>query len=174
MKKKKLTTQKMVTAGMLGAICIVLGVTGLGMIPVPSITGRATIMHVPVILAGILEGPLVGALTGLIFGLYSFFTPSGAIPADPIVRILPRVLIGIVSAYTFKVFRKKSLSFAAISAGLIGTITNTVGFVGLAILMGYLPLALILTIIPQFIAELLLASFVVLVLTKALADRLYR
>ena len=48
---------------------------------------------------GILEGPVVGAFTGFIFGLYSFMTPVGAIPADPIVRILPRILIGVTSYY---------------------------------------------------------------------------
>lgn len=169
--KTSLTTQKLVTAGLLGAICMVLGITGLGMIPVPTLAGRATIMHVPVILAGILEGPLVGALTGLIFGVYSFLTPSGVIPADPLVRIVPRVLIGIVSAYTFRAFRNR-IQAGAIAAGILGTVTNTVGFVGLAILMGYLPLATVILILPQAIAELVIATVIVLILTKALAGRL--
>lgn len=64
---QRISTRKMAVAGMLGAISIVLSVTGLGMIPMPSLAGRATIMHVPVILAAILEGPVVGAFTGFIF-----------------------------------------------------------------------------------------------------------
>ena len=61
--------------GVFGAICVVLGVTGLGLIPVPNLSGYATIMHVPVIIAAVLEGPVVGAFTGLIMGIYSFITP---------------------------------------------------------------------------------------------------
>lgn len=173
MNKNRLSTQKLVIAGLLGGICMVLGITGLGMIPIPNLTGRATILHVPVILAGILEGPLVGAMTGLIFGMYSFLTPSGAIPADPIVRIVPRVLIGIVSAYTFRAFGKH-VGAGAIAAGILGTLTNTIGFVGLAVIMGYLPLATVILILPQSIAELVLATIIVYVLTKALANRIAR
>ena len=100
----KIGTRKMVIAGMLGAVTIVLGATGLGFIPIPNLAGRATIMHIPVILAAILEGPVVGAFTGFIFGLYSFLTPTGAIPADPIVRILPRILIGVFPIMLFGLF----------------------------------------------------------------------
>lgn len=168
---KKMTTQDLVIAGLLGAVCIVLGATGLGMIPVPSIAGKATIMHVPVILAGVLQGPLVGAMTGAIMGIYSFLTPAGAIPADPIVRILPRILIGVVAAYTFRAFRKNPQTGAAL-AGIAGTVTNTVGFMGLAILMGYLPWQTVLTVIPQFVAELILAAILMVVLIRALKNRL--
>ena len=76
--KKKMTTRQMAVAGMMGAIAIILGATGLGMFPIPNLTGRATIMHVPVILAAVLEGPVVGGFTGLIFGMYSFLTPKTA------------------------------------------------------------------------------------------------
>lgn len=167
-RKKRLTTQRIVMAGMLGAICVVLGVTGLGMIPIPNLTGRATILHVPVIIAGVLEGPVVGGLTGLIFGVYSFLTPTGAIPADPIVRILPRVLIGITSAYAYKACRKHHQIGAAI-AGIVGTLTNTIGFVGLAVLMGYLPASIVLLILPQAFVELILATVLVVLLLRVIA-----
>lgn len=169
---RKMTTRDIVTAGLLGAVCIILGATGLGMIPIPSIAGRATIMHVPVILAGVVQGPVVGAMTGAIMGIYSFLTPAGAIPADPIVRILPRILIGIVAAYSFRIFRKKPEVGAAV-AGALGTITNTVGFMGLAILMGYLPWQAALTIVPQFLAEIILATLLVVVLVRVLKDRIH-
>ena len=68
----KLTTRQLVISGLLGAIAIILGITRLGFIPVPTPAGHATIMHIPVILGGILEGPIVGALVGLIFGVYGF------------------------------------------------------------------------------------------------------
>ncbi len=171
-KNKTLTTQKLVMAGLLGAICVVMGATGLGMIPMPTPSGRATIMHLPVILAGILEGPVVGGLTGLIFGVYSFLTPSGVIPADPIVRILPRVAIGIVSALVFQACRK-NITLGAALAGILGTITNTAGFVGLAVLMGYLPAATAVLLLPQAFVELIVATIIVVVLTRALKSRIH-
>ncbi len=164
--KKALSTRTIAVSGVLGAITIMLSVTGLGMIPMPSLAGRATIMHVPVILGAILEGPVVGAFTGFIFGLYSFMTPVGAIPADPIVRILPRIFIGITSYYTYVLFRRSSLG--AVMAAIVGTLTNTIGYLGLATLMGYLPWAASLTVmVTQMPFELVLAAVLILALYKA-------
>jgi len=165
---QRISTRKMAVAGMLGAVSIVLSVTGLGMIPMPSLAGRATIMHVPVILAAILEGPVVGAFTGFIFGLYSFMTPVGAIPADPIVRILPRILIGVTSYYTYVLFRRSQLG--AGMAAVVGTLTNTIGYLGLASLIGYMPWAASLAVVAtQTPFELVLAVVLILVLHKAFA-----
>lgn len=164
--EKKLSTRTIAISGVLGAITILLSVTGLGMIPMPSLAGRATIMHVPVILGAILEGPVVGAFTGFIFGLYSFMTPVGAIPADPIVRILPRIFIGITSYYTYVLFRRSA--FGAIMAAIVGTLTNTIGYLGLATLIGYLPWAASLAVmVTQMPFELLLASVLIWALYKA-------
>ncbi len=44
--EKGLTVRKIVIAGVLGAIAILLGVTRLGYIPVPTAAGNATIMHI--------------------------------------------------------------------------------------------------------------------------------
>lgn len=162
--KKKLTTRQMAVAGMMGAVSIVLSITGLGMIPMPTLAGRATIMHVPVILAAILEGPTVGAFTGLIMGLYSFMTPTGAIPADPIVRILPRVLIGITSYYAYALFRKGKVGVGV--AAVVGTLTNTIGFLGLAVLFGYMPLpAALSVVVMQTPFELVIAVVLLVALT---------
>jgi len=165
---KKLSTHQLVISGMLGAVAILLGVTGLGMFPIPNLTGRATIMHVPVIIAAILEGPVVGGFTGLIFGIYSFLTPTGAVPADPIVRILPRILIGVTSYYAYYIFRNHK-SFAYAFAAIIGTLTNTIGYLGLAVLLGYIPWVVAFAAIPQAIAELIIATVLVVVLGKALS-----
>lgn len=105
-----LSTRKMTIVGLLGGISIVLGITPLGFIPVGPT--RATIMHVPVIIGAIMEGPLVGGLIGLIFGLFSIFqavtnpTPVSFVFLNPIVSVLPRILIGIVAFYGYR-FSKK-------------------------------------------------------------------
>ena len=104
--KKVLPVRKMAIVGVLGALSVILGLTPLGFIPVGPT--RATIMHIPVIIGAIMEGPVVGGLIGLIFGLSSMFqaatnpTPVSFVFLNPLVSILPRVLIGIVAHYIYK------------------------------------------------------------------------
>jgi uncharacterized membrane protein len=123
--------RKLVVASMLGAITIALGLTPLGFIPLGFI--NATTMHIPVIIAGILEGPIVGMAVGLIFGLSSLFnaitrpTPMSIVFYNPLISILPRVLIGLFSYYAYaalsKIDHKKSKKFSylvwAIIVGLL-------------------------------------------------------
>lgn len=109
-KKKKLSVRKMSVIGVLGGISMVLGMTPLGFIPIGPT--RATIMHIPVIIGALVEGPLVGGMVGLIFGLFSIFqamtnpTPVSFVFLNPLVSILPRVLIGIVSYYVYSGLKK--------------------------------------------------------------------
>lgn len=128
-----LGVRTLAVAGVLGAISIVLGMTPLGFIPVPTAAGHATTMHIPAVLGGVLEGPVTGALTGLIFGLHSFMRAGSPIFADPLVAILPRVLIGVVAYYVYRLTGSVALAAA------FGTITNTAGVLGIAVMRGYLP-----------------------------------
>lgn len=104
-KEKRFNVKKMAIIGVLGAISVVLGMTPLGFIPVGPT--RATIMHIPVIIGALMEGPVVGALVGLIFGLSSIFqamtnpTPVSFVFLNPLVSIMPRMLIGITSYYVY-------------------------------------------------------------------------
>ncbi len=107
---KKLSIRKIVIIGVLGGITAVLGMTPLGFIPVGPT--RATLMHIPVIIGAIMEGPLVGGSIGLIFGLLSMFqaitnpTPVSFVFLNPVVSILPRILIGIISYYVYSIVKK--------------------------------------------------------------------
>lgn len=109
-KKKKLNVRKLTIIGVLGAISVVLGSTPIGFIPVGPT--RATIMHIPVIIGAIVEGPIVGAFIGLIFGLFSIFqavtapTPVSFVFLNPLVSVMPRILIGIASFYVYNGLRK--------------------------------------------------------------------
>ncbi len=108
--ENKLTLKKIVVVGVLGGISAVIGMTPLGFIPVGPT--KATIMHIPVIIGAIMEGPLVGGLVGLVFGLFSMFqaitnpTPVSFVFLNPLVSIVPRVFIGIVSYYVYELFKK--------------------------------------------------------------------
>ena len=67
--KKKFDARYMATLAMLSGLLLVMGMTGIGFIPLPVI--KATTMHIPVILGAILLGPNAGAVLGAVFGLCS-------------------------------------------------------------------------------------------------------
>lgn len=164
-----LTTREIVIAGMLGAISIVLGATGLGLIPVPTPAGHATILHIPAILGGILEGPLVGMLIGLIFGIFSFIRATNPIFADPIIAILPRLFIGVAAYYSFISLAKWNQSIGLITAGIVGTAVNTIFVLLLAVIRGYLPGKAALTIAGLHgVPEAILAAVIVSIVGSAL------
>ena len=167
-----LNVRQIVIAGILGGIAIFLGYTRLGFIPVPNLAGSATIMHVPAILGGALEGPVVGTIVGGIFGIFSFIQAEVPFFRDPLVSILPRLFIGIVAWVVFVGLRSRSVDVAAAAAGIIGSLANTVGVLGMAVLLGYLPLAAIVPIVPQAIAEAILAAVVTVVVVRGVM--LYR
>ncbi len=161
-----LNVRQIVIAGVLGGIAIFLGYTRLGFIPVPNISGNATIMHVPAILGGALEGPVVGTIVGGIFGIFSFIQAEVPFFRDPLVSILPRLFIGVVAWAVFAALRNFSLDMASAAAGVLGSLTNTVGVLGMAVLLGYLPLAAVVPVVPQAIAEAIIAAIVTVVVVR--------
>ncbi|HZF59442.1 MAG TPA: ECF transporter S component [Rubrobacter sp.] len=162
----RLGVRQIVVAGILGGIAIFLGATQLGFIPVPNLAGNATIMHVPAILGGALEGPVVGVIAGGIFGIFSFVQAEVPFFRDPLVSILPRLFIGVVAWIVFVSLRGWSVDLAAAAAGVLGSLSNTVGVVGMALLLGYLPLAAVVPILPQAIAEAIIAAVVTVVVVR--------
>ena len=161
-----LGTRQIVIAGVLGAIAIFLGYTRLGFIPVPNLSGNATIMHVPAILGGVLEGPVVGVLVGGIFGIFSWLDASSPIFKDPTVAVLPRLLIGLVAWAVFAGLRGWNIGVAAGAAGVLGSAANTVGVLGMAVLRGLLPVSAIPPIVPQAIAEAVIAAIVTIAVVE--------
>ncbi|MBA3389513.1 MAG: ECF transporter S component [Rubrobacter sp.] len=165
-------TRQIVVAGVLGGIAVFLGATRLGFIPVPNLAGSATVMHIPAVVGGALEGPVVGLLAGSIFGVFSFLQPEVPLFANPIIAIGPRLLIGVVAWAVFVGLRGISVDLAAAVSGVLGSLTNTVGVLGLAVIFGYLPPAAVVAIIPQAIAEAILAAVVTVVVVRGVL--LYR
>ena len=162
-----LGTRQVVVAGVVGGVALFLGATRLGLIPVPiPLIGNATIMHIPAIVGGVLEGPVVGILAGLIFGIFSFLYAESPVFANPLVAILPRLLIGVVAWAVFVGLRRFSVDLASVAAGLLGSLANTVGVISLAVLFGLLPLSIVPVILPQAIAEAVLAAVVTVVVVR--------
>ena len=135
--KRILSIRQMTMIGMLSAISIFLGLTGLGFIPIPPV--RATIMHIPVIIGAIVEGPIVGSLVGLVFGLFSMYQnftapgPTSFIFWNPIIALVPRILIGITAyyIYTFLNNKIKNKSISIGVAAICATLVNTIGVLSL-------------------------------------------
>jgi len=157
------TVRKIVVAGVLGAIITLLGYLGTagpGFIPVPTPAQHATTLHVPVIIGAILEGPIVGLVLGLIFGIFSWLQAGilGVVMfQDPLVAILPRLFIGITAWAAYVLFRRTGKYAALILAGSLLVICGTfvywalsvnallagiIGIVLLALIAGFVFLAL--------------------------------
>lgn len=98
--------RRVITAGLLLAITLLLVFTRIGLIPVPTPAANATISHIPAIIAGVLEGPLVGMAVGLGFGFGSFAVATIPMFKDPLVAILPRLFIGLTAAWTMMALRR--------------------------------------------------------------------
>lgn len=136
--QRKVNVRRMAVISVLSAISIVLSmIPFVGYIKLGPVD--ATIMHVPVIIGAVVEGPLVGAAVGLIFGLTSLFKaftePSitSFCFMNPIISVLPRILIGVVSYYVYKLIYKisKRVYLSGFVAGVLGSLTNTIGVMGL-------------------------------------------
>lgn len=145
--------RKIVITGVLGAIAALLGWTRLGFITWFSGTSL-TIMHVPVIIGAVLEGPVVGVAVGLIFGLFSMFQatvapggPGDVIFTNPLVAVLPRLFIGPAAWLAWLAFKRWPAA-GLVAAGVVGSFTNTILVLGMIGLLGYAPWAVVLPLIP--------------------------
>ena len=136
--QRRLNVRKMTVIGVLSAISIMMSMLPfIGYIPIGPT--KATIMHIPVIIGAIIEGPVVGATIGLIFGLTSLWnamtqpTITSIFFLNPLVSILPRVLIGVVAYYVYQgIYKISNKVYAAgFMAGLIGSLANTAGVLGM-------------------------------------------
>jgi uncharacterized membrane protein len=133
-----LGVRKIAAAGVLSAIIIVLGITRLGFITFP--LGSITIMHVPVILGAILEGPVVGLITGFLFGLFSLIqaaiaatAPLDAAFVNPLISIVPRLFIGPGAWLIYALVSGAIRSGAAPETGGRRIVRETAGIIAAAI-----------------------------------------
>ncbi len=141
--------------GLLTGIMIVMSFTPLGYLSLGFM--NATTMHVPVILGACLLGAKKGAMLGGLFGITSVvratfqptvtsfvFTPFYSLNENfhgswvsLIVAIAPRICIGLVAGlvYQWVTNWRKNDTAALLCAGVTGSLTNTVGVMGLIYLL---------------------------------------
>ncbi len=122
--------KKLTLTGAFSALVIVLGITRLGFISLGA-TASITILHIPVILICMLAGLPEGLFVGLVFGSLSLIqaamSPSGVLDpffVNPLISILPRMLIAVIAWGIWKVLNFLPYMPKAISAGITGFITT--------------------------------------------------
>ena len=170
-----LPVRKIAVAGVLSAVAVVLGLTRLGYIP--WFTGTSvTILHLPVIIGALLEGPVVGLIIGAIFGVTSVFqaalsaTAGDALFANPLIAVLPRLFIGPAAWAVYRLIAGKAKATPsvgretlAIGAGAaVGSLANTGLVIGAIGLFGGIPWA---TLWPLAVANAPPEAFVAVVLS---------
>lgn len=151
--KRNQKTKKIALFAMFLAIELVMLLTPLGYIRTPFLS--ITLMHIPVIAAGVLMGPGYGSALGLVFGLtsvwnatmtpnltsfvFSPFVTIGGISGNwtsLIIAIVPRVLLGWIAGTLFNVFNKKlNRPISALLAGVLATACHTLMVLGLIALL---------------------------------------
>ncbi|GAB1484669.1 ECF transporter S component [Treponema sp.] len=182
-----LPVKKIAVAGVLSAVSIVLGLTRLGFIP--WFAGASlTIMHVPVIIGAILEGPLVGAFIGFIFGIFSLLqaaiAPNGPVDTafiNPLISVLPRVFVGplaflfysLISGEGSALKKGRAVSVlregaAILSGAIIGSLVNSILVLGALGLFKVFPWPLIISVlIANGPGEAIIAALLSLIIVSA-------
>ncbi|MBQ9544836.1 MAG: ECF transporter S component [Clostridia bacterium] len=145
MKAKDKKTLDLTVMGVLVAVIFLLTYMPLKIGPI-----EMTLRMIPVVLGGILLGPVQGAILGGFFGLTSFFECFGLlgmplsafgsfmVGLDPVLTALmcfvPRIIMGFCAALIFRAFKQKSVVAHGV-ANVSGAVLNTVLFTGLLLIL---------------------------------------
>ena len=148
-------------AAMLTAISVVIGIICKNFLNFGNGLFRITFENLPIILSGILMGPVVGGFVGVASDLISYILSSQVYPPNLLVTAgaaTVGIVSGAVSRYAFKKRGTKQIIFSAFTAHAIGSmVIKTIGlyqFYGMLVLWRiplYLVIATTETIILCFI-----------------------
>lgn len=188
-------TFKLAILGVLTAIVIIQTfIPFLGYIPVGPLS--LTIIPITVIVSAFVLGPRNGAIVGGIWGMITFIrafvAPTSPLAplifTNPLISVVPRILIGVIAAYAFISFSKTKLSSAwSMRLGaLLGSMTNTILVLGLTYLFYKEPYAnamdmdvsevlpaILYILVTNGIAEAILSAIIAPVLARPLL-KLYK
>ena len=145
MKDSKNKTYRIAILGILTAIIIIQNfVPFLGNIPIPPL--NPTIIQITVIIAsfvlGTKEGMFIGGVWGVVRMIKAYTLPASPLDfllfTNPLISLVPRILIGLTAGMTFRFFQKKGKdSFGMAVGAVVGSLTNTVLVLGfIALLFG--------------------------------------
>ncbi len=146
---KAWSTQRIVITSMLAALILIMIYTPVGLMRLPGTSIEITFIHIPVLIGLLAEGPLVGFILALEFGMGTLLKGLTA-PAtlfdplfiNPLISVIPRLLIPLTAWASYKIIhsvlpnRKSTKSIAWTVSAFIGSLTNTT-FVLLALFLVY-------------------------------------
>ena len=145
---KNFKTKELTLMGLLTAVLLVMSFTPIGYLTIGPLA--ITLNMIPVAIGAIALGPRGGAVLGAVFGITSFLqcigiggsSPMGVIlfeinPALAFVqRFLPRLIMGILTAYIYKFIKKVfNSTVACYASGFFAAFLNTLLFMGLLVLL---------------------------------------
>lgn len=149
--KKTLNLRYLTGVAMFVAIIVLMAFTPLGYLKYGPVS--ITFLVVPVAIGACLFGTAAGAVLGLTFGLTSFFQCFGMDAFGTVLCqlnwfgtlfmcVVPRVLIGVFSSLVFRAvncgaFSKGKYVVSLTASAAVGTLTNTLLFVGSMLLFFY-------------------------------------
>lgn len=149
-KENQAKIRKLTFLALLSAVVLLMATTPVGYFRLGPVS--ITFLAIPVVVGGIIIGPIGGGILGLIFGITSFAQCFGIDPLGTallgynpfltaVMCIVPRILIGVFSGLSYKIFSKlfnhknsmlKTLKY--VFSSLIGSITNSIFFIGFMLL----------------------------------------
>ena len=143
--KRSNKVHRITLTAILMAIILVMSFTPLGYLKVGIVS--ITFLAIPVVIGGIVLGPLYGGVLGAVFGLTSFAQCFGMdafgtalMGLNPLATfvtcLVPRILIGVVAGWLYRLLHKwdRTGVWSAVVTSVVGSLTNTVFFVGMVIL----------------------------------------
>ena len=142
------TTRRMVMTAMFSAITALLAFTPIGMIQLPPPLPAVTLVHIPVILAAVVESAAVGVAVGAVFGVCSLIRAWGSgmvgltlFFRNPLVSVFPRMLIPLTALLVYTLWKKGvrqnpvTAKIGVAAAAAVGAVTNTVVCLGMVLLL---------------------------------------
>lgn len=145
---KNFKPKELTLMGLLAAVLLVMSFTPIGFLTIGPLA--ITLNMIPVAIGAIALGPKGGAILGAVFGITSFLqcigiggtSPMGVIlfEINPtlafVQRFVPRLIMGILTAYIYKFIKKAAGStVASYASGFFAAFLNTVLFMSLLVLL---------------------------------------
>jgi ECF transporter S component (folate family) len=166
-----MSTRKLTTLAMLTAIYVVLSL----LTPIKLINFKFTLEAFPVLIAGLLMGPLEGFLVGLAgSGIYQVFFSTYGITATTPLWILPHALSGFLAGILARRVKEYNVVNVAVIATICAfTVTafNTLALFVDSKMFGYYSSKLVFgTLLLKFLTGLILSVFYALILPKLIAQ----
>lgn len=124
-KKSIFDAKTLAICSMLTAISIVIGIFCKNFMNFGNGLFRITFENFPILLSGILYGPVAGALVGAVSDVLSYILSTQSLAISPLIT-LGAALVGLISGIIAKHFKSKPLSFRIVLSALFGHLIGSI------------------------------------------------